>query len=281
MTGFEQAMTRSGESAGHSGVAAHHSIHAELAAILPAPGWAIVFGDNDTGLHDLHFYVWIIRCGSTVGLIDAGLPLDAVEADALGATNQAFGDPVGFRQVRTLPEILADAGVDPAEVAFVAITQTVTYHSGGIDAALLPNATFYLARDGVREFLEDPPGHPAPEFYFSASSWDSLRTLAIEGRLRLVAEREQVRPGVLFEVTGGHHPGSAAVLIDTSEGVVGIIETAFVKRNIESGTPIGIAEDIAAARRATTSLGSRCDRLVAIHDPANGTDFAEVADERR
>lgn len=250
-----------------------HRLRAERAAILPAPGWALVLGDNDAGLHDLHFYVWVVTDGTTVGLIDAGLPLDPADTAALGATNAAFGDDVGFREVRTLPEILDDLGVAPADVSFVAITQTVTYHTGGIDAELLPNATFYLARAGVMELLVDPPGHPAPEFYFTAASWASLRTLAIEGRLRLVDDAEQIVPGVTFEVTGGHHPGSAAVLVDTADGVVAVLETAFVKRNLETGSPIGIAEDVAAARRAMQRMAARADVVVAIHDPANARDY--------
>ena len=250
-----------------------HTIRAELAAVLPAPGWAIVFGENDSTLHDLHFYIWIVTDGETVGLIDAGLPLDEAEADALGATNRVFGDDVGFRSVRTLPEVLADAGVDPVDVSFVAITQTVTYHSGGIDAELLPHAVFYVARDGVMEFLSGGPGHPAPEFYFSAASWSSIRALAIQKRLRLVDGSAQIAPGVRYEVTGGHHPGSAAVLVDTPDGTVGVLETAFFNRNLETGRPIGIAEDVAAARRAMVTFAERCDRVVAIHDPANGLDF--------
>jgi len=248
-------------------------IRAELAAVLPAPGWAVVFGEHDTSLHDLCFYVWIVSDGKTTGLIDAGLPLDTAEADALGATNRAFGDEDGFRSVRTLPQILDEAGIRSEDVSFVAITQTVTYHSGGIDAALLPNAHFFLARAGVEEFLSGGPGHPAPEFYFSAASWASLRTLAIEGRLHLIDSSAPIAPGIQFEVTGGHHPGSAAVIIDTPSGVVGVLETAFLKRNLETGRPIGIAEDIAAARAAMVSFQDRFDTVVAIHDPDNARDF--------
>lgn len=250
-----------------------HRLRAERAALLPAPGWALVLGDNDATLHDLHFYVWVVTDGETVGLIDAGPPLDPADTAALGATNAGFGDDVGFREVRTLPVILGELGIAPADVSFVAITQTVTYHSGGIDAGLLPNATFYLARAGVLELLVDPPGHPAPEFYFTAGSWASLRTLAIEGRLRLVAESAQIVPGVEFEVTGGHHPGSAAVLVQTAAGLVAVLETAFVQRNLDTGSPIGIAEDAAAARRAMQRMSERADVVVAIHDPANATRF--------
>lgn len=250
-----------------------HRLRAERAALLPAPGWALLLGDNDTSLHDLHFYVWVVTDGETVGLIDAGLPLDPLDTAALGATNAAFGDPIGFREVRTLPQILDDLGIAPADVSYVAITQTVSYHTGGIDAELLPNATFYLARAGVLEFLIDPPGHPAPEFYFTSPSWASLRTLAIERRLRLVAEAEEIVPGVVFEVTGGHHPGSAAVLVETASGVVAVLETAFTARNLETGSPIGIAEDAAAARRAMARMAERADVVVAIHDVANARDY--------
>ena len=253
-----------------------HRLRAERAGILPAPGWALVLGDNDASLHDLHFYVWVVSDGERVGLIDAGLPLDPRDTEALGATNAAFGDDVGFREVRPLPDILNGLGIDPADVSFVAITQTVTYHTGGLDAELLPNATFYLARAGVMELLVDPPGHPAPEFYFTASSWASLRTLAIEGRLRLVDEVEQIVPGVSFEVTGGHHPGSAAVLVDTEAGRVAVLETAFVQRNLDTSSPIGIAEDAAAARRAMGRMRAIADVVVAIHDPSNGSRFGDV-----
>lgn len=252
---------------------AFYAIRAELAGVLPTPGWAILLGENDTRLHDLFFYVWIVTDGQRVGLIDTGLPLDAADLAKLSATNGAFGDDVGFRSVRTLPEILRDRGIRPEDVSFVALTQTVTYHSGGIDAELLPNATFYLALAGVQEFLVDPPGHPSPEFYFTTRSWASLRTLAIEHRLRLVADAADIAAGIRFEVTGGHHPGSAGVIIATAEGTVGVLETAFVKRNLETGRPIGIAEDAAAARRAMASFARRCDRVVAIHDAQNATDF--------
>ncbi|GAB2822418.1 hypothetical protein GCM10027022_11080 [Alpinimonas psychrophila] len=248
-------------------------IRAELAGVLPTPGWAVMLGEDDPSLQDLYFYVWVISNGTTTGLIDAGLPLDDTETAALGATNQAFGDDGGFRSVRTLPQILDEVGVRAEDVSFVAITQTVTYHSGGIDSALLPNAHFYLARAGVEEFLSGGSGHPAPEFYFTASSWASLRTLAIEGRLHLIDSSAPVAPGIQFEVTGGHHPGSAALIVNTPEGLVGVLETAFVKRNLETGRPIGIAEDIAAARAAMLSFQGRFAKVVAIHDPDNVRDF--------
>ncbi|RNL62534.1 hypothetical protein EFK50_12250 [Nocardioides marmoriginsengisoli] len=239
--------------------------------VLPTPRWATTFGAHDTSLQDLGFYVWIVTDGATVGLIDLGLPLDAADAQAISDSNRVFGD--GFRDVVLLPELLRSAGLDGADVDFALVTQTVTYHSGGLDAELLPNATFYLARGGVDELLGGPPGHPAPEFYFTERSWRSLRTLAIQGRLRLVDEPVVVVPGVTFEATGGHHPGSAGVRVRTAEGVVGLLETAFLQADLDNGVPIGIAEDVAGCRRAIQRYRAECDHAVALHDLANATRF--------
>lgn len=139
--------------------------------------------------------------------------------------------------------------------------------------SLLPNATFFASYAGVRELLLCPPGHPAPEYYFTDRSWTSLRRLAIESRLRLVDEPTQIVPGVSFETTGGHHPGSAAVRVQTSQGVIGLLETSFLQADLESGTPIGIAEDIATCRNAIRRYRAECDQVVAIHDPSNVARF--------
>jgi len=251
-------------------------IAALAAGVLPTPHWATTFGVNDTTLQNLHFYVWLVTDGVTLGLVDLGLPLDAADAEALSATNRAF-DSDGFHSVRLLPEILADAGVDPRDVDFVAITQTVTYHTGGLDAGLLPNASVFASWAGVSELLLEPPGHPPTELYFTERSWRSLRQLAVEGRLHLVDSVTEIVPGVEFEPTGGHHPGSAAVRVRTGEGIVGLVETSFLQRDLDAGVPIGIAEDVATARAVIRRFRATCAHAVAIHDPANAARFPHRA----
>ncbi len=253
-------------------------IRALLAGSLPTPRWATTFGMNSTELLDLSFYVWVVSNGDTTGLVDLGLPLDHAERSALSATNREFAAE-GFIGVRLLPDLLADARITTTDIDFVAVTQTISYHSGGLDAQLLPNATFFLSAAGVREMLESPPGHPPVEFYFTAPAWSSLRQLAIEGRLRLVDDPTEVVPGITFETTGGHHPGSAAVRIATKDGVVGLVETSFLQDDLARGVPIGIAEDVATCRRTIRRYTSECWKAVAIHDPANATHFASTRPE--
>jgi hypothetical protein len=78
-------------------------------------------------------------------------------------------------------------------------------------------------------------------------------------------------PGVFFETTGGHHPGSAGVRVATSAGVVGLLETAFVQRNVDEVVPIGIAENAALCRKVISRYRRECDLVIPIHDPANAS----------
>jgi glyoxylase-like metal-dependent hydrolase (beta-lactamase superfamily II) len=249
-------------------------VHALLAGIQKAPRWAILFGDSKPAvLEDLAFHVWVVTDGHTIGLIDTGLPADDVEREELNETARAAGEDARFREVRLLPDLLDDCALSGDDVDFVAITQTVTYHTGGIDAALLPHAQFYIAKSGVLEMLLGPPGHPKTQFYFPALGWAALRHLAIEERLNLVDGPTEIVPGVVFETTGGHHPGSAALRIRTNRGTTGLLETAFVQENLDTGIPVGISENVRESRAAIRRYLLECDEVIAVHDTANVTRF--------
>jgi hypothetical protein len=49
--------------------------------------------------------------------------------------------------------------------------------------------------------------------------------------------------------------------------VAGIMETAFLKRNLDEALPIGIAENAALCREAIRRYQSDCDLVFADHDP--------------
>ena len=250
-----------------------YSLHAIPVATLPAPGWELLFGRNDHELYDLTFYIWVVTDGVTLGLIDTGLPLDDAALAGLNEANSKLDERHIFSGVRSITQVLDDLAVSPEDIDFVAITQTMSYHTGGLDKSLFARAQIYMSRAGLHELLGEPPGHPAPEHYFTVATWASLRQFAIEGRLHCVDEPTMIVPGIEFETTGGHHPGSAALKITTEQGVTGLLETAFVRRNVEEGLPIGIAEDAALCRRVIKRYKSECDRVIAIHDPANADLF--------
>lgn len=245
-----------------------HEIAAAVTGVLPVPGWECFFAHNDCDFHDLAFHVWVIRGEHGVGLVDTGLPVDAHDLGALQQTGQAMDPRCVYRDITLLPAVLDAARLAPQDVDYVLVTQPITYHTGGLLPELIPRADVYMSRAGMLEFLLDRPGHPPHEFYFTAATWAYLRDLLVEGRLHLVDEPTETVPGVWFETTGGHHPGSAAVRVQTADGIVGILETAFLDRNVEEEIPIGIAEDVAQCRRTIRRYRRECDIVLADHDPS-------------
>lgn len=237
-----------------------HALTACPVAVHPVPTSKCFFGRSDDAIHELTFHVWIVRGPGGVGLVDAGLPPHADDLAALRTTDE-------YRDVAPLGDVLAAHGLTPAEIDWCCITQPVTYHSGGVLPELLPRARVYLSRAGMTELLCDPPGHPPTAFYFTARSWSYLRELAIDGRLHVTDGPVEVVPGVTFETTGGHHPGSAGVRVETAEGLVGILETAFLQENLDAEIPVGISEDAAQCRREIKRWKRDCDLVVADHDP--------------
>ena len=94
----------------------------------------------------------------------------------------------------------------------------------------------------------------------------------------MVDDLVEVLPGLFFETTGGHHPGSAAVTINTAGGRVSILETAFLKKNIDDEIPIGVAEDTSACRKAIKRYKKQSDLVLAIHDNTHLRPFPRRVD---
>jgi len=240
---------------------------------MPVPGWECFFARNDTALYDLTFYVWLVRGDHTLGLVDAGLPPGEDDMAMLDKANQQVDERCVYRDVSTLDEVLERQGVRPEAIDFVAITQPITYHTGSLLPQFFPRAEVYISRAGVFELLLEKVNHPPRQFYFTRDSWQFIYDLLLEDRLRLVDDPTEIAPGVWFETTGGHHPGSAAVRVPTDAGVVGLLETAFLQRNVDDELPIGVAESVAECRRAIRRYKGICDTVVAIHEPENAGRF--------
>ncbi|HET6410277.1 MAG TPA: hypothetical protein VFG14_20470 [Chthoniobacteraceae bacterium] len=260
-------------------IANHWQIKPVAMATLPVPGWECLFGRNDCQMRDLTFWVWILRRGDTIGLIDTGLPTGA-DLDSLNRANQQVDPQCLFTVHRNLDDLLQSEGILPEAVQFALISQMVTYSTGGLTRENLPNARVYCAWEGMRELLTRKPNHPPREFYLTGQSWLYFHELLVEDRLVFAEEAVEVAPGVIFEPTGGHHPGSAGVRIGTARGSIGILETAFVQTNIEQEIPIGIAEDAARCREAIRTYNRECDFTIAGHEPAAERLLAEFMGTR-
>lgn len=245
---------------------ASYQITAYPLAELPVPGWECFFARNDISFHTLIFYAWLITDGSKTILVDTGPPPDEENFSRLKAGCQGVDERSELRRVQALDNIFKQAGVTPAQIDFLLITQPITYNCGCLLPRYFPKAKVYISWQGMMEFLLESPGHPPRDLYFTEASWAFMWQLLIQNRLFLVDGPTEVLPDLFFETTGGHHPGSAAVKVRTPDGIVSILETAFLKENIDKEIPIGVAEDVAACRAAIKRYKQESRLVLAAHD---------------
>lgn len=143
----------------------------------------------------LRFRCFAIRHGDHVTLVDAGIgPEDSLAASWA---------PVPGR----LPEELAAAGIDPADVETVVLTHLHTDHIGWavVGKPYFPNATYLLQRADAAAFAR-------PDLEERL-----LAPLKQTGQLRLVEGDTPISAGVTAIATPGHTPGHQSVLIEYEE----------------------------------------------------------------
>jgi hypothetical protein len=148
------------------------------------------------------------------------------------------------------------AGV-PCSPDLVLLTSFGPYTTGNLDAVL--DAPLWVSARGCEDLLH--PEEPALAHPPSPST--RARLLAAQ---QVRGERELL-PGLLFLEAGIHHPASAAVVVDSTEGRIAIADPVFTARNLMEGVALGAAEQVAQWHAFVRSLGTRCDAVIAIHDP--------------
>jgi glyoxylase-like metal-dependent hydrolase (beta-lactamase superfamily II) len=140
----------------------------------------------------LRFRCFAIRHGDHVTLVDTGI-------GPAGSLASSWA-PVPGR----LPESLAAAGIDPADVDTVVLSHLHTDHIGWavVDTPYFPNATYLLQRADAEAM-----GRPELD--------ERLFTpLKETGQLRLVEGDVPIATGVTAIATPGHTPGHQSVLVE-------------------------------------------------------------------
>lgn len=214
----------------------------------------------------LCFWMVVIRGGGKTLIINTGPSPD------LTGMNEVWKKAVHeraqmVREENERPEkALASIGVRPQDVDYVLITPLQAYATGNI--ALFPNARICLSKRG---WIED---FHAPKFDMHIPRKlripdDSLHYLEIQApeKLHLLADEEEILPGLKAFWTGVHHRSSMAYCIQTSAGRVIASDCFFKYRNIEQMHPLGIMESLDECMTAFTRIKAEADILLPLYDP--------------
>jgi len=235
-------------------------------AEIPVPAPEVYWMEGFAEWTTLQFQAALIRNGDHNILLNTGFPADV---DGLA---RAWRDFLGDKAVLKRPEEwrieshLRTAGLDPSEVTHVLVTPIQLYATGNLH--LFPNAKICFSRKGWIEDIIAPeyPHHVPRE---GCISDEHLIWLMGENKdnLRLLADQEEVLPGLRVRWVGTHHRSSMAVDVDTEAGRVIFTDAAFHYANIEQGKPLGIAESIIEAHAAYDWIRRSADITIPLYEP--------------
>lgn len=217
------------------------------------PGPEVLFQRAFNEIIELVIYAFLLRQGNQVCLVDTGLAPDHSELNR--AIRLRKGAQSGFEPIaEPLPSQLASRSVRPDLVLLTSFGPYTTGHLA--DFSDIP---LVVSARGCADLLqaEEPAlvHAPAPQ----------SRKLLLAGRR--VQGGQEILPGLHFQEVGIHHPASAALLIDTAQGRIGLSDPVFTARNLLEGLALGAAEQAAHWHAHVRRLGACCDALLPIHDP--------------
>ena len=168
-----------------------------------------------------------------VGPTDVELAENTAYFEALGARLPGAVQSVAVKRYRTVPEHLADIGLDPADIDYVTFdhlhTQDIRRWFGTTEPQpdlaakgmadrnepvepFFPNAELLIMR---REWEQFPGEHPLQRRWFQGRTYPAVRT----DRIRLIDHDVLLGPGVALVNTPGHTVGNHSIVLNTSAGV--------------------------------------------------------------
>jgi hypothetical protein len=228
------------------------------------PGPEVYWMSDWDRWYTLAFQAVLIQGGGVTALVGTGPARD------LGPMNAQWAGFLGERAAMRRPEghwiieLLDGVGVAPGDVTHVLLTPLQLYTTSNVTK--FPNATVCLTERGWAHFHrthrhphDDRWSSLPPEVlhHLTHDAWD---------RVRLLADEDEVVPGIRTWWTGSHHRASMAVEVDSTAGVVTVTDAYFTQRNLETDHPIGICENIYEALAAHARVRQVADIALTIYD---------------
>lgn len=172
---------------------------------------------------------------------------------------EAVGVPAEVKPDNELPAALGRVGVTPEEIELVIFTHLHFDHIG--NTGLLPNAKFICQREELGWAVAPPHWemayHPAFAKYI----------VGVSERIEVVEGEAEIEKGITALKLGGHTPGSQAVLVETSGGIVAMAgDNVYLQENLDRNAPIGFFFNLKECVAALHTLRARADIILPGHD---------------
>lgn len=229
---------------------------------------SFIFDDNHDAPHAMDYFMWVLRRGSEVVLVDTGY--DAEEAKARG------------RPIRLDPRIaLAPFGITPEDVTQIIVTHLHYDHAGGLH--LFPNATLHLQAAEMAYATGPCMCHDTLRMPFTADHICEAVKRLYAGKVMFYDGDAQVAEGITVHCIGGHSRGLQCVRVSTKSGwMVLASDAAHFYENVFARKPFPIVvdlENMMAGFDTLRRLASNQGLIVPGHDPLVRDYFApDIAD---
>lgn len=245
-----------------------YSVQAFNAGTFWVPGPEVYWMENWSKREEMNIILYLIRNDRENILINTGPPADLTRLNQ--AWLQFFGYPEAqiVRSEQQLPQnILRSQGLTPDDISTLIVTPLQAYATANIP--LFRKAQICISRRGWIEDFQAPyyPLHvprdlripPEVNQYLQNEGWEQLR---------LLADEEEILPGLRTFWAGVHHRSSMAVCINTTRGTVIVTDSFFKYGNIEDHRYLGVMESMMEAHATWTRIRKEGDILASIYDPA-------------
>lgn len=217
--------------------------------------------------YPLTFQVALVQGPGVVALVNTG------PDDDLDPLNERWTQVLGERAVmrRDEGERLLDhlhrLGIAPSQVTHVFLTPLQLYTVGNVLA--FDRAQICIAERGWVHF-HTTHEHPHDDRATSIPD-DILVPLVTDAwpRVRLLADEDELAPGLRTWWAGTHHRASIVVEADTPAGTLAISDAYFYLDNVEQDHPMGITENLYEAMATYRRVREQGLVPVPLYDPGN------------
>lgn len=217
---------------------------------------SFIFDDNHDSPHAMDYFIWVLRRGADVILVDTGY--DDAEAAARN------------RPIRLNPhEALRPLGLRPEDITTVIVTHLHYDHAGGLH--LFPNATLHLQAAEMAYATGPCMCHDVLRMPFTAGHVCEAVKRLYAGKLTFHDGDAQIADGVTVHCIGGHSRGLQCVRVRTDAGwLVLASDAAHYYENFIARKPFPIVvdlQDMLDGFDTLHRLASAPNLIVPGHDP--------------